>query len=95
MLLNGKNLKPEWFNTIQQMRNEEIDFLYQMVEQTEGDILEIGMGSSTFAFLDATKDTDRKVYSIDLKDKLKEHYDYIPKDYLNRLTFIETNSHEF
>ena len=95
MLLNGKNLKLEWFNTIQQMRNEEIDFLYQMVEQTEGDILEIGMGSSTFAFLDATKDTDRKVYSIDLKDKLKEHYDYIPKDYLNRLTFIETNSHDY
>jgi len=87
MLLNGKNLKPEWFNTIQQMRNEEIDFLYQMVEQTEGDILEIGMGSSTFAFLDATKDTDRKVYSIDLKDKLKEHYDYITSVRRDSLTY--------
>ena len=32
------------------MRNEEVDFLYEMVEQTEGDILEIGMGGSTFAF---------------------------------------------
>jgi|TARA_R110000782_G_scaffold262905_1_gene355278 hypothetical protein len=95
MLLNGKNLKPEWFNDIQQMRNEEIEFLYKMVESTEGDILEIGMGGSTFAFLDATKDTDRKVYSIDLKDKLKDYYDYIPKDYLERLTFIQANSHEY
>ena len=51
------------------MRNEEVDFLYEMVEQTEGDILEIGMGGSTFAFLDATKDTDRQVWSIDMKNK--------------------------
>ena len=43
-----------------------------MVEQTEGDILEIGMGGSTFAFLDATKDTDRQVWSIDMKNKLEK-----------------------
>ena len=56
MLLNGKSLKPEWFSDLQQMRDEEIDFLYSCAEETEGNILEIGMGGSTFAFLDATKD---------------------------------------
>ena len=73
MLSNGKNSKPEWFSKVQQMRNEEVDFLYEMVEQTEGDILEIGMGGSTFAFLDATKDTDSQVWSIDMKNKLEKY----------------------
>ena len=59
------------------MRNEEVDFLYEMVEQTEGDILEIGMGGSTFAFLDATKDTDRQVWSIDMKNKLEKFIPYV------------------
>ena len=77
MLSNGKNSKPEWFSKVQQMRNEEVDFLYEMVEQTEGDILEIGMGGSTFAFLDATKDTDRQVWSIDMKNKLEKYYEII------------------
>ena len=87
MQSNGKNSKPEWFSKVQQMRNEEVDFLYEMVEQTEGDILEIGMGGSTFAFLDATKDTDRQVWSIDMKNKLEKYYDYIPQDYQERLNF--------
>ena len=94
MQLNGRNLKPEWFSKIQQMRNEEVDFLYEMVEQTEGDILEIGMGGSTFAFLDATKDTDRQVWSIDMKNKLIDHYKYIPQDYLERLNYIQADSHQ-
>ncbi len=33
MQSNGKNSKPEWFSKVQQMRNEEVDFLYEMVEQ--------------------------------------------------------------
>ena len=91
MQSNGKNSKPEWFSKVQQMRNEEVDFLYEMVEQTEGDILEIGMGGSTFAFLDATKDTDRQVWSIDMRNKLEKYYDYIPQDYQERLNFIQAD----
>ena len=94
MQLNGKSLKPEWFSKVQQMRNEEVDFLYEMVEQTEGDIFEIGMGGSTFAFLDATKDTDRQVWSIDMRNKLEKYYDYIPQDYQERLNFIQADSHQ-
>ena len=87
MQLNGKSLKPEWFSDIQQMRDEEVDFLYSCVEETKGNILEIGMGGSTFAFLDATKDTDREVWSIDLANKLTGYYNVLPRDYYVRLNY--------
>ena len=92
MQLNGKSLKPEWFSNIQQMRDEEIDFLYSCVEETEGNILEVGMGGSTFAFLDATKDTDREVWSIDLSNKLTGYYNVLPRDYYVRLNFFQEDS---
>jgi len=94
MLSSGKNLKQAWFSNIQQMKDEEIDFLYSCVAETEGDILEIGMGGSTVAFLDATKDTAREVWSIDLRNKLEDHLEYIPLDYQNRLKFIQEDSHK-
>ena len=59
MRLNGENSKLEWFNPIQQMRDEEYTFLDQFVRtKTYGNILEIGQGCSSVILLDATKDTD-------------------------------------
>jgi hypothetical protein len=93
MRLNGENLKLEWFNPIQQMRDEEYTFLDQFVRtKTYGNILEIGQGGSTVILLDATADTDRKVTSIDLKFKLKDTMKYLPLDYVERLKFIQENS---
>ena len=86
-------MKLEWFNPIQQMRDEEYTFLDQFVRtKTYGNILEIGQGGSTVILLDATADTDRKVTSIDLKFKLKDTMKYLPLDYVERLKFIQENS---
>ncbi len=87
-------MKQAWFNNIQQMKDEEIDFLYSCVAETQDDILEIGMGGSTVVFLDATKDTTREVWSIDMKDKLEDYKKNIPQDYLQRLNFIQADSHK-
>ena len=93
MRLNGENLKLEWFNPIQQMRDEEYTFLDHFVRtKTYGNILEIGQGGSTVILLDATADTDRLVYSIDLKFKLKDTMKYLPLDYVERLKFIQEDS---
>ena len=93
MRLNGENLKLEWFNPIQQMRDEEYTFLDQFVRtKTYGNILEVGQGGSTVILLDAAADTDRKVTSIDLKFKLKDTMKYLPLDYVERLNFIQENS---
>ena len=79
MRLNGENSKLEWFNPIKQMCDEEYTFLDNFIlTKTYGDILEIGQGGSTVILLDATKDTDRKVTSIDLKFKLKDTMKYLP-----------------
>ena len=73
MRLNGENSKLEWFNPIAQMANEEYSFLDNFIRtKTYGNILEIGQGGSTVILLDATKDTNRMVYSIDMKFKLKD-----------------------
>ena len=93
MRLNGENLKLEWFNPIKQMRDEEYTFLDHFVRtKTYGNILEIGQGGSTVILLDATADTDRLVYSVDLKFKLKDTMKYLPLDYVERLKFIQEDS---
>ena len=93
MRLNGENLKLEWFNPIAQMADEEYSFLDNFIKtKTTGDILEIGQGGSTVILLDATKDTDRMVYSIDMKFKLKDTMKYLPLSYVERLNFIQENS---
>ena len=93
MRLNGENLKLEWFNPIAQMADEEYSFLDNFIKtKTTGDILEIGQGGSTVILLDATKDTDRMVYSIDMKFKLKDTMKYLLLSYVERLNFIQENS---
>ena len=93
MRLNGENSKLEWFNPIAQMANEEYSFLDNFIRtKTYGNILEIGQGGSTVILLDATKDTDRMVYSIDMKFKLKDVMKHLPNDYIERLKFIQDNS---
>tara|TARA_Y100001937_G_scaffold127609_1_gene200374 strand:+ start:1153 stop:1653 length:501 start_codon:yes stop_codon:yes gene_type:complete len=86
-------LKLEWFKPIQQMRDEEYSFLDNFIRtKTYGDVLEIGQGGSTVILLDATKDTDRKIHSIDVKFKLKDTMKYLPLDYVERLKFIQEDS---
>ncbi len=75
------------------MADEEYSFLDNFIKtKTTGDILEIGQGGSTVILLDATKDTDRMVYSIDMKFKLKDTMKYLPLSYVERLNFIQENS---
>ena len=75
------------------MANEEYSFLDNFIRtKTYGNILEIGQGGSTVILLDATKDTDRMVYSIDMKFKLKDVMKHLPNDYIERLKFIQDNS---
>ena len=93
MRLNGENSKLEWFNPIAQMANEEYSFLDNFIRtKTYRNILEIGQGGSTVILLDATKDTDRMVYSIDMKFKLKDVMKHLTNDYIERLKFIQDNS---
>ena len=75
------------------MADEEYSFLDNFIRtKTYGNILEIGQGGSTVILLDATKDTDRMVYSIDMKFKLKDVMKHLPNDYIERLKFIQDNS---
>ena len=96
MRLNGKNSKLEWFNPIKQMCDEEYTFLDNFIlTKTYGDILEIGQGGSTVILLDATKDTDRKVVSIDIKFKLKNVMKYLPMSYIERFMHVQEDSHKW
>ena len=93
MRLNGENSKLEWFNPIAQMADEEYSFLDNFIKtKTNDDILEIGQGGSTVILLDATKDTNRMVYSIDMKFKLNDTMKYLPLSYVERLKFIQEDS---
>ena len=72
------------------MADEEYSFLDNFIKtKTNDDILEIGQGGSTVILLDATKDTNRMVYSIDMKFKLKDTMKYLPLSYVERLKFIQ------
>ncbi len=96
MRLNGENSKLEWFNPIKQMCDEEYTFLDNFIlTKTYGDILEIGQGGSTVILLDATKDTDRKVVSIDIKFKLKNVMKYLPMSYIERFMHVQEDSHKW
>jgi predicted O-methyltransferase YrrM len=74
------------------MSHGEYDFLEYFIKNTNGDILEIGQGFSTIVMLHATAGSSRKITSIDMKYKLKDHVQYLPEDYLSRLEFIQKDS---
>ena len=86
-MLNWSKTHPH----LQQMRDEQLQFLNEFVASINGNILEIGTGGSTVMMLDATKDTDRVITTIDMKDKLEDYYQYLPEDYKKRLNFIQAD----
>ena len=74
------------------MSNGEYNFLENFIQNTDGDILEIGQGFSTILMLHATAGTSRKITSVDVQHKIKDYVQYLPADYLSRLEFIQEDS---
>jgi len=74
------------------MSDGEYNFLENFIQNTDGDILEIGQGFSTILMLHATAGTSRKITSVDVQHKIKDYVQYLPADYLSRLEFIQEDS---
>lgn len=75
-----------------QMSDDEIAGLHAFIDNTDGDVLEIGMGGSTLTLLDLFSETDRNLTSIDIKDKLAHIRHELPDDYLKNHTYIQSMS---
>ena len=69
-----------------------ITFSKTLLQNTDGDILEIGQGFSTILMLYATAGTSRKITSVDVQHKIKDYVQYLPLDYVSRLEFIQEDS---
>ena len=74
------------------MSDGEYNFLENFIQNTDGDILEIGQGFSTILMLYATAGTSRKITSVDVQHKIKDYIQYLPLDYVSRLEFIQEDS---
>jgi hypothetical protein len=74
------------------MSDGEYNFLENFIQNTDGDILEIGQGFSTILMLHTTAGTSRKITSVDVQHKIKDYVQYLPADYLSRLEFIQEDS---
>lgn len=85
-------MKLEDFKPLRQMSDGEYNFLENFIQNTDGDILEIGQGFSTILMLHATAGTSRKITSVDVQHKIKDYVQYLPADYLSRLEFIQEDS---
>lgn len=80
------------FDPLRQMSDGEYNFLENFIQNTDGDILEIGQGFSTILMLYATAGTSRKITSVDVQHKIKDYIQYLPLDYVSRLEFIQEDS---
>ena len=60
------------------MSDGEYNFLENFIQNTDGDILEIGQGFSTILMLYATAGTSRKITSVDVQHKIKDYIQYLP-----------------